>query len=86
VDVCEEKRGPSVDSHTFFTKSLTHFKFNVFHGLLEKEKTGELLYGAAFMFLLCCNCLFVIIAWMTVYIEPLAAGSGEMLVISVVTE
>ena len=61
---------------TFFTKILTHFKFHVFHGLIEKEKSGEIVYGAGFFFLLCCNCLFVIVAWVTVYVEPLAGGSG----------
>lgn len=60
----------------FFTKTLTRYKFRVFYELLEKEKTGEIIYGAAFMFLTCCNCLFIIVAWSTVYIEPLAAGSG----------
>ena len=60
----------------FFTKTLTRYKFRVFYELLEKEKTGEIIYGAAFMFLTCCNCLFIIVAWSMVYIEPLAAGSG----------
>ena len=34
------------------------------------------MYGVAFLFFISCNCLFVVIAWMFVYIEPLAAGSG----------
>ena len=60
----------------YFTKALSNFKFKVFHNLIEKEKTGELIYGVAFLFFISCNCLFVAIAWMFVYIEPLAAGSG----------
>ena len=60
----------------FFTKTLSNFKFKVFHNLIEKEKTGEIMYGVAFLFFISCNCLFVVIAWMFVYIEPLAAGSG----------
>ena len=60
----------------FFTKTLSNFKFKVFHNLIEKEKTGEIVYGVAFLFFISCNCLFVVIAWLFVYIEPLAAGSG----------
>ena len=60
----------------FFTKTLSNFKFKVFHNLIEKEKTGVVVYGVAFLFFISCNCLFVVIAWLFVYIEPLAAGSG----------
>jgi hypothetical protein len=62
---------------SYCTKALSNFKFKVFHSLIEKEKTGELASGVAFLFFISCNCLFVFIAWLFVYIEPLAAGSGD---------
>ena len=62
---------------SYCTKALSNFKFRVFHNLIEKEKTGEVMYGVAFLFFISCNCLFVIIAWLFVFTEPLASGSGK---------
>eukprot|EP01038_Epipyxis_sp_PR26KG_P004229 gene4229-6005_t len=61
---------------TFFTKSISNFKFSTFNLLLEREKEGTLLFGTAFLFLFMCNVALGFIAWCAVYFEPLAAGSG----------
>ena len=61
---------------TFFTKIITKAKYNIFSSLIQKEKSGDVLYGTAFAFLLLVNVAFAFIAWYAVYIEPLAAGSG----------
>jgi H+/Cl- antiporter ClcA len=61
---------------TFFTKIFTRFKFTVFNNLLEKERDGELTYGTAFAFFTACNFVYVLLAWLTVWAEPLSAGSG----------
>lgn len=62
---------------TFFTKILTHKKFQVFNQLMESEKLGTTAPGVAFVFLLLCNLVFALIAWLMVLIEPLASGSGK---------
>ena len=62
---------------TFGTKLITKFKFDVFYGLLEKEKGGEVYYGASFVFLFASNLMLGYAAFLTVYVEPLAAGSGN---------
>lgn len=61
---------------TFFTKLLTQTKLQTFYALLEKEKSGQITFGVAYLFLFTVNLLFGFSAWVTVYIEPLAAGSG----------
>lgn len=61
---------------TFFTGSLTSFKFRTFYLLLEQEKSGDIPYGTAFGFLFITCLIFAFVGWMMVYIEPLAAGSG----------
>eukprot|EP01041_Mallomonas_annulata_P006035 gene6035-12164_t len=61
---------------TFFTKLLTNFKYGIFNHILEKEKRHEIPYGTAFIALLIINLIFGTLAWLTVYLEPLAAGSG----------
>jgi len=61
---------------TYFTRFLTNFKYRTFNAMIDQEKTGQLPFGAAFLFLLCCNLLFATFAWVSVYIEPLASGSG----------
>ncbi|KAJ1434290.1 chloride channel [Ochromonadaceae sp. CCMP2298] len=58
------------------TKVLTDFKFLTFYSLVEREKSGELPFGAACAFLFLLNLLFALLAWVTVYMEPLAKGSG----------
>lgn len=62
---------------TFFTKLITKFKFRIFYDLLEKEKRLEVPYGTGFLFIFVMNLVLVFIAWLTVYVEPLAGGSGE---------
>lgn len=61
---------------TFFTKIITKNKFLYFYTLLEKEKKGEIAHGAAFLFFFFSNILMATLAWVAVYFEPLAAGSG----------
>lgn len=51
-------------------------KLSVFHNLIEQEKRGEIVYGCAFTFYLITNLVFGYVAWFTVFLEPLAAGSG----------
>eukprot|EP01032_Pedospumella_encystans_P012074 gene12074-13992_t len=61
---------------TYGTKLLTTYKFRTFNQLLEKEKNEELPFGSAYAFLFAMNIIFGVVAWTTVFIEPLAAGSG----------
>lgn len=61
---------------TYYTKKLTNFKYKTFNILLEWEKSGDLAFGLAFLFLFAINILFGFVAWFAVYIEPLSAGSG----------
>lgn len=61
---------------TFFTKALTRRKLAAFYALLEREKAGDISFGAAYLFLFVCNLFFGSLAWFTVFLEPLAAGSG----------
>ena len=44
--------------------------------LVEQEKAEIYPYGSALIALWLCNMIFVVIAWFTVYLEPLAGGSG----------
>jgi hypothetical protein len=60
---------------TFFTKTISTWKFETFNGLIEKEQQGGP-SGMAFAYLVTCNIIFGCIAWTAVYLEPLAAGSG----------
>jgi H+/Cl- antiporter ClcA len=60
----------------YFTRILTKWKFNQFHTMIHKEKHDDAPYGSAFLLLLCCDLIFVILAYISCYIEPLAAGSG----------
>lgn len=64
---------------TFFTRIFTRFKFSVFYSLLEKERNGEVTHGIAFVFYLACNFVYIFMAWLTVWAEPLAGGSGKIL-------
>ena len=61
---------------TYYTKKLSSFKFKTFHLLLEKEKSEEIAFGMAYVFLFVTNIVFASVAWLAVYIEPLSAGSG----------
>lgn len=61
---------------TSLTQFFTHGKFRIFRHLLELEKERTLPFGTAFAFLFLCNTAFGLVAWLTVYVEPLAAGSG----------
>ena len=61
----------------FFTRMLTRFKFETFSALVLKEKNNELPFGSAFAFLLGINLVFGCVAWLMVYLEPLANGSGN---------
>ena len=60
----------------YFTKVITKWKFHWFHIMIHKEKHNEASYGSAFLLLLFCDIIFVILAYLSCYIEPLAAGSG----------
>ena len=61
---------------TYFTKVLTKMKFMVFNYILEQEKLDEIPFGSAFIVLCVFNVIFGMLAWFSVYLEPLAAGSG----------
>ena len=61
----------------FFTKVLSRYKFQTFNDLLEKEKVNDLPFGTSYAFLFLINLLFGFLAWLMVYFEPLAAGSGR---------
>jgi H+/Cl- antiporter ClcA len=58
------------------TMVLTSYKLNYFYNLIEREKNSSLPMGTSFLFLIWTNIAFVTVAWVTVYIEPLAGGSG----------
>lgn len=60
----------------FLCRVVTQAKFNLFHLLVEQEKSELVPYGTALLAMLACNLAFVLAAWYTVYLEPLAAGSG----------
>lgn len=60
----------------YFTHRLTQWKFTTLYHLIETEKSSGLPYGTAFLFYVSSNLLLISIAWFTVYIEPLSAGSG----------
>lgn len=59
-----------------FTKFITSWKFDVFYQLIDNEKNGSSFYGLGFIFLITVNLILGTLAYLTVYIEPLAAGSG----------
>ena len=61
---------------TFFTKFLTRHKYAYFESLVAREKNNEAPSGSAFAFLLLSNSLFALLAFLAVFMEPLAAGSG----------
>lgn len=61
---------------SYSTKVFTTRKYDIFFKIIEKEKSGKVLPGSALLFLLTTNLIFASIAWSTVYLEPLAAGSG----------
>ena len=63
---------------TYSTKFLTQLKLQTFYAILEKEKSGEYTFGVGYTFLFGCNLILGFLAWLTVYFEPLAAGSGMM--------
>jgi H+/Cl- antiporter ClcA len=63
---------------TNFTKFLSAWKFSQFHTFLEQEKDGSSPFGTSFLFLFLINLLFTSVAYWTVYMEPLAAGSGKI--------
>jgi hypothetical protein len=63
----------------YFTKTITTYKMSIFYALIEREMQNELGFGSAFLFLLAANIGLGVLAWWTVYIEPLSAGSGEYL-------
>jgi H+/Cl- antiporter ClcA len=58
------------------TKFVTTYKNRIFHQLLVYEKESSLPFGTSFAFLFGCNFLFGFLAWLSVFAEPLAAGSG----------
>lgn len=58
------------------TKTLSSYKFYLVHSFVEKEKINETPFGTAFGILLLCNVLFSVLAWLMVYLQPLARGSG----------
>ena len=60
----------------FSTRIVTRSKFQLFHTLLEQEKSELVPYGTALCSIWLCNIFFIFIAWFTVYMEPLAGGSG----------
>ena len=60
----------------FFTQRLTQWKFTTLYLLIEQEKSSGAPPGTAFVFYTLCNLILVTFAWVTVYIEPLAGGSG----------
>lgn len=62
---------------TAATKVVTKHKYNTFHYLLEQEKERIVPFGISFAFLFACNFLFGFAAWLAVFVEPLAAGSGN---------
>lgn len=64
---------------TNFTKILSSWKFSQFHKLLELEKEGLKPFGTSFVFLFAVNLIFTTIAYFTVFMEPLAAGSGMII-------
>ena len=61
---------------TYFTRFFTNYKYRTFNAMIDKEKDGVLPFGSAFLFLLGCNLLYATLAWLAVYMEPLATGSG----------
>lgn len=61
---------------TFFTKFLTRHKYAYFESLVAREKNNEAPSGSAFAFLVLSNSLFALLAFLAVFMEPLAAGSG----------
>ena len=63
---------------TYFTKCFTSLKYYFFRHALEREKNNSLPFGSAFCILCVFNILYVFIAWFTVFLEPLSAGSGNI--------
>lgn len=61
---------------TFFTKMVSKAKLEHFKLLIDQEKAGLAPVGSALVFLLCSNLALAYLAFITVYMEPLAAGSG----------
>ncbi len=61
---------------SYSTRFVTGKKYEIFHQMIEQEKRGELRFGSAYLFLLGYNLLCATIAWLAVYVEPLAGGSG----------
>jgi hypothetical protein len=60
----------------YFTKSITSYKMSIFYSLIQREIGGELAFGSAFLYLLAFNVGLGVLAWLTVFVEPLSAGSG----------
>lgn len=64
----------------FFISKGTHFftlyKFQNFLTLMEYEKLNIYAFGTSFSFLFLVNFLYITIAFICVYIEPLSGGSG----------
>jgi nitrate reductase gamma subunit len=61
----------------FSTNLITRYKFDHFNTIIEREKAGEAMYGTAYFFLFGINILFGLVAWICVFMEPLAGGSGS---------
>jgi chloride channel 7 len=61
---------------SYGSKYLTSWKFRIFNELVEREKSGQVMAGAAFLSLLGINVVLASMAWLVVYGEPMAGGSG----------
>ncbi|RYY77585.1 hypothetical protein EON63_18460, partial [archaeon] len=68
---------------TTITHTITAKKFATFHYLVSLEKEGKVVMGVSFLFLFLSNLLYALLAWYFVFIEPMAAGSGESISICV---
>jgi chloride channel 7 len=60
----------------YFTRLITGYKFAVFNDMIEREKTGGLRKGSAFVFLTLYNMACAALAHLVVWIEPISVGSG----------
>jgi hypothetical protein len=60
----------------YFTNYITTDKISNFFYHNNREIGGELAFGSAFLYLLAFNVGLGVLAWLTVFVEPLSAGSG----------
>jgi len=58
------------------TRSLSGVKWDHVYEVLQQERTGETWTGKAYFIFLFYQTLFVSVAFLMVYIEPVSAGSG----------